>query len=258
MMTGADGSTTAGGARGRWPRIPAQADPAEQRISRLIRVIAWGCRVVVGSIARVHRHDLDRLPTSGAVILAPNHASNVDPVLIGAWMTKPLGRRVHWFAKREVLDWPVLGWIGRVGGIHGIERGTADVEGFRTALKVLEAGGVLLMFAEGTRSATGELQPGKDGMATLALRSGATIVPIGLAGTQRVWPKGGRPSLGHRIDVRVGEGFRPADVVPEGTDRRTAKALTTTAVMTRIAALLPPAQRGVYATPSPEATGQDG
>jgi 1-acyl-sn-glycerol-3-phosphate acyltransferase len=226
--------------------IPAVADPAEQEITGVIRTIALGCRVVVGSIARVRFEGLDRLPTSGPVILAPNHASNVDPVLVGAWMTKPLRRRIHWFAKAEVLHWPILGWIGRVGGIHGIERGTADVEGFRTALKVLEAGGVLLMFAEGTRSSSGELQEGKDGLATLALRTGATIVPIGLAGTFRVWPKGGLPRPGHSIRVRVGEPFRPADVVAPGTDRRAAKAATTAALMGRIAALLPRAQRGFY------------
>ena len=148
-------------------------------------------------------------------------------MLIGAYMTLPLGRRIHWFAKREVLEWPVVGWAGRLGGVHGIERGAADVEGFRTALKVLEAGGVLLMFAEGTRSPTGELQTAKDGMATLALRSGATIVPIGLAGTHRAWPKGTHPQVGRRVEVRVGEPFRPPTssrpaptVVPPKPSRR--------------------------------------
>ena len=245
-------------AKRRWSPFPAEADPAEQRNTWLVRTIAWGCRVVLKSFVRVGLHDLDRLPTSGPVILAPNHASNLDPVLIGAYMTLPLGRRIHWFAKREVLDWPVIGWAGRLGGVHGIERGAADVEGFRTALKVLEAGGVLLMFAEGTRSPTGELQAAKDGMATLALRSGATIVPIGLAGTHRAWPKGTHPNVGKRVEVRVGQPFRPADLIPAGTDRRAAKGLTTLAIMRRIAALLPPSQRGAYAgdverVPSPPA-----
>ena len=59
--------------------------------------------------------------------------------------------------------------------------------------------------------------------------------------------KGTRPQVGRRVEVRVGEPFRPADLVPPGTDRRAAKALTTLAIMRRIASLLPPAQRGAYA-----------
>lgn len=227
--------------------IPTEADPAEQRITLLIRLIAVGARFVARAIARVSVEGLENLPPQGPVILAPNHASNADPVVVGAWATPALGRRIHWFAKREVLEWPVIGWVGRLGGIHGIQRGAADVEGFRTAMKVLEAGGVLLVFPEGTRSATGALQDAKDGLATLAIRSGAAIVPIGITGSHRVWPKGGRPRLGHRVRVRFGEPFRPPDVLPEGTDRRAAKGLVTQTLMRRIAALLPPSQRGTYA-----------
>jgi 1-acyl-sn-glycerol-3-phosphate acyltransferase len=230
-----------------WP-VPDEADPAEQQITGLIRLFALGARVVARAIARVRVEGLEHLPTSGPLILAPNHASNADPVVVGAWLTPRLGRRIHWFAKKEVLDWPVLGWIGRAGGVHGIERGAADVEGFRTAMKVLEAGGVLLVFPEGTRSPNGELQEAKDGLATLAIRSGAAILPIGLAGSLRVWPKGSRPHIGHRITMRIGKPFRPADVLEEGIDRRAAKALVTREVMGRIAAQLPASQRGVYAS----------
>ena len=234
-------------ARRRWSPIPAEADPAEQRITWLIRLIAFGARLVASALARVRVEGLEHLPRTGPLILAPNHASNADPVVVGAWLTGALGRRIHWFAKREVLAWPVIGQVGRLGGVHGIDRGAADVEGFRTAMKVLDAGGVLLVFAEGTRSPTGELQEAKDGLATLALRSNAAIVPIGIAGSHRVWPKGGRPRLGHRITMRVGEAFHPADALPEGADRRAAKGVVTTALLRRIAALLPPSQRGVYA-----------
>lgn len=230
----------------RWSLIPAEADPADHRITLLIRVIAFGARVLARAIAPVRVEGLDRLPATGPVIIAPNHASNADPVVVGAWLTPALRRRIHWFAKREVLRWPVLGWVGRLGGIHGIERGAADVEGFRTAMKVLEAGGVLLVFPEGTRSPTGDLQEAKDGLATLAIRSGATIVPIGISGSHHVWPKGGRPRIGQRIRMRIGEPFRPDDVLPAGTDRRSAKGIVTGALMRRIAGLLPASQRGMY------------
>jgi 1-acyl-sn-glycerol-3-phosphate acyltransferase len=228
-----------------WP-VPDEADPTEQRITALIRVFAFGARIVARAVARVSIEGLEHLPTSGPLILAPNHASNADPVVVGAWLTPRLGRRIHWFSKREVLEWPVLGWVARSGGVHGIERGAADVEGFRTAMKVLEAGGVLLVFPEGTRSPTGALQEAKDGVATLAIRSGAAILPIGIAGSHRVWPKGSRPRIGHQLTMRIGESFHPDEVIPAGTDKRAAKALVTRTMMGRIAALLPPSQRGVY------------
>ncbi len=81
----------------------------------------------------------------------------------------------------------------------------------------------------------------------------APIVPIGIGGSNGVWPRGQKiPHPGGRVTVRVGRPFRVADVLPPGTDRRTAKGLATDVIMRRIAELLPPQQRGVYGTPSTE------
>jgi 1-acyl-sn-glycerol-3-phosphate acyltransferase len=169
-------------------------------------------------------------------------------VIVGAWLTPRIGRRIHWLGKREMFEWPVVGWIARNGGVVPVDRGSADVEAFRMATRVLEAGGVLMVFPEGTRSPNGELQAPKDGLAMLALRTGATIVPIGVSNTDRVWPKGHRlPHPGGHATMRVGEPFRLADVLPPGIDRRAAKPLATTMIMRRIAALLDPRHRGAYA-----------
>jgi len=115
------------------------------------------------------------------------------------------------------------------------------------ASRVLDAGHVLMVFPEGTRSPTGELQTAKDGLAMLALRTGATIVPIGVSNTDRVWPKGRKiPRIGGHATMRIGEPFKIADLLPPGTDRKTAKTLATTLIMGRIAALLDPRHRGPY------------
>jgi 1-acyl-sn-glycerol-3-phosphate acyltransferase len=103
------------------------------------------------------------------------------------------------------------------------------------------------VFPEGTRSPDGSLQEAQDGVAVLAMRTGAPIVPLGIAGSNGVWPKGQKlPHPGGHVTVRVGRPFRPLELLPEGTDRRTGKGLVTTMIMERIAALLPPSQRGVY------------
>jgi 1-acyl-sn-glycerol-3-phosphate acyltransferase len=221
----------------------------ENSVTPLIQAVALASRLVSRSVTRVRvEGDLDAIPRDGQVILAANHISNADPVIIGAWLTPRLGRRIHWLGKREMFDWPVVGWMARNGGVVPVDRGGADVEAFRTAARVLEAGGLMMVFPEGTRSPTGELQPPKDGLALLALRTGATIVPIGVSNTDRVWPKGRKiPRLGGHATMRVGEPFKLADLLPPEIDRKSAKRLATTLIMRRIAALLDPRHRGPYA-----------
>jgi 1-acyl-sn-glycerol-3-phosphate acyltransferase len=220
----------------------------EGRISPLIAVVAFGARLVSRAVTRVRvEGDLAAIPREGPVILAANHISNADPVLVGAWLTPALGRRIHWLGKKEMFDWPVVGWMARNGGVLPVDRGAADVEAFRMASRVLDAGHVLMVFPEGTRSPTGQLQQPKDGLAMLALRTGATIVPIGVSNTDRVWPKGRKiPRIGGHATMRVGEPFKLADLLPPGTDRKSAKRLATTLIMRRIAALLDPRHRGAY------------
>jgi 1-acyl-sn-glycerol-3-phosphate acyltransferase len=120
------------------------------------------------------------------------------------------------------------------------------------AERILDEGHILMIFPEGTRSPTGELQKPKDGLAMLALRTGAPVIPIGIADTDKVWPRGRLlPRPGGHATMRVGRPFRPADELPEGLDRKAAKAAATDLIMRRIAAELPPRQRGIYGEARP-------
>ncbi len=254
-----DGRSAAGLARRSQPRTPREAlrptssgrcsstttrpcSSAWSRSWRASRPAAFG---------NVHVEGLEHIPRTGPVILAINHISNADAFVTGSWITPALrNRRIHWLGKQELFDWPVFGWVAARGGVHPVDRSTADIEAFRLATRILEAGYVLLIFPEGTRSPNGELQEAKDGLAMLALRTDAAIVPIGINGSDRVWPKGQKvphPIPRRTVTVRVGSPFRAADVVPAGADRKAAKAIATTAIMGRIAALLEPRHRGVYA-----------
>jgi 1-acyl-sn-glycerol-3-phosphate acyltransferase len=226
--------------------------PVDSSTTPLIRTMAFGARIFARAMTRVRIEGaVDEIPRDGPVIIASNHASNFDAVVLGAWLTPTLGRRIHWLGKKELFAWPVVGWMARNGGVHPVDRDTADVEAFRLASRILEEGNILFVFPEGTRSADGALQAARDGVAVLALRSGAPIVPIGIGGSNGVWPRGQNvPHPGGRITVRVGRPFRLADELPSGTDRRTAKGLATGIIMRRIAELLPPGQRGVYASPA--------
>jgi 1-acyl-sn-glycerol-3-phosphate acyltransferase len=226
----------------------AAPEPIEDSITPLISTLTFGGRIFARAMTRIHVEGaIDEIPHEGPVILAANHASNLDAVVLGSWLMPKLGRRIHWLGKKELFDWPLVGWAAANGGVHPVDRGAADVEAFRLARRILDEGHILFVFPEGTRSPDGRLQEAQNGVAVLAIRTGAPIVPLGIAGSNRVWPKGQKlPHPGGHVTARVGRAFRPADELPPGTDRRTAKPLVTRMIMERIAALLPPSQRGVY------------
>lgn len=218
----------------------------------LIRFGSLVLRTIARLIVRIRvEGDLSAIPESGPLIIAANHASSADPVLIGAFLNGRLHRPLNWLGKRELVETPVIGWFMRQAGIHPVDRATADVEAFRTAMRILESGNILTVFPEGTRSRDGALQEVREGVAVLALRSGAPVLPVGVADSDHVWRKGSMlPTPGRSVTVRYGRPFVVADELPggvTGANRRQAKEAATRLIMARIAELLPPRQRGVYA-----------
>lgn len=207
-----------------------------------------GMRGILAGMTRVRVEGaIDQIPRQGPVIIAANHASNLDVPVLGSSLMHKTGRRWQWLGKRELFDWPIVGVIARHGGVHAVDRSTADVEAYRLAKRILDEGHVLFVFPEGTRSRDGRLQEARDGVAVLALRTGAPIVPVGITGSFARWPRGQKlPHPGGHVTVRVGSPFRLADALPAGLDRRAATPLATELIMRRIAALVPPAQRGRY------------
>src|SRR4029453_4507255 len=200
--------------------------PIESSITPLLRVVTFGGRVFPPAMTRGRiQGAIAEVPEGGPLSLAAHHASNPDGVVLGAWLIPKLGRRIHWLGKKELFDWPIVGWVATNGGVHPVDRGTADIEAFRLARRILEEGHVLFVFPEGTRSPDGSLQQAHDGVASLALRPGAPLVPLGIAGSNQVWPRGHKiPHPGGHVTVRIGRPFRPADVLPATTDHRSAKA----------------------------------
>lgn len=225
--------------------------PIVDEISPWMSAMAALTRTGLAGLTRVRIVGaVDAIPREGPVIVAANHASNLDPVVLASTLMPKLGRRLQWLGKRELFDWPIVGWMARNGGVHAVDRSTADVEAYRLAKRILDEGHALFVFPEGTRSRDGALQEARDGASVLALRTGAPIVPVGIAGSYERWPRGQKiPHPGGRVTVRVGEPFRLADELPDGLDRKAATPLATDLIMRRIAALLPPEQRGRYGDP---------
>lgn len=225
--------------------------PVTDEITPWMRAMAGVTRAGLAGLTRVRIEGaLDEVPHEGPLIIAANHASNLDPVVLASSVMPKLGRRFQWLGKRELFDWPVVGWMARNGGVHAVDRATADVEAYRLAKRILDEGHALFVFPEGTRSRDGALQPARDGAAVLALRTGAPIVPIAIAGSYERWPRGQKiPHPGGRVTVRVGSPFRLADELPAGLDRKAATPIATDLIMRRIAELLPEPLRGPYGDP---------
>src|SRR5204863_9843616 len=147
-------------------------------------------RTIARAVLRIRFEGDELLPKTGPLIVAANHASSADPVLIGAFLNGKLGRPVNWLGKRELVEFPLTGWAFRIAGIHPVDREAAELEAFRTAMRILEAGQSLAVFPEGTRSKDGALQQVREGVGMLALRSGAPVLPVAVIDSDLAWPRG--------------------------------------------------------------------
>ena len=209
------------------------------------RPVGFLISILLRVLGGVRSVGLENLPRSGAVILVANHYTLADPLVAAFATCWRIGRVVHMVSKVEVRRWPLIGWLGTQGGVIYVNRRVGDLGAQRNALAVLAAGRALLIFPEGTRSPTGALIPGRNGAALLAMRSGAPVVPLGITGTEGMfsWRAifGPRP----RATVRIGQPFTLTHR-PDGPIDRVDLVEGTTRLMREVAALLPPAQRGVY------------
>lgn len=141
------------------------------------------------------------LPESGPAIVVCNHVNYLDPFIMGVVFDRPL----HFMAKSELFENPILGWLLRKVYAFPVRRGRSDRQAIRHALKVLQEGHVLALFPEGTRSKTGALQEFQRGAAMLALRSGAPIIPMVILGGHEALAGGRKLPRRVPIKVRVGE-----------------------------------------------------
>lgn len=211
------------------------------RLERRRRILRWMIdRIAFRVLARVDSVEgVANLPATGPAIVMINHIAFVDPVIV----LGVLPRNIVPLAKVEAYRVPVFGlfpWLWEVIPVH---RGEIDRKALRSAEDVLRAGEIILVAPEGTRHPT--LQRGKEGIAFLAHRTGAPIVPVAVDGTEGfpslpILPRWRRPG----VRIRVGRPFR-FRLQPEKPDRDRLRQMTDQA-MGVLAAMLPPARRGVY------------
>jgi putative phosphoserine phosphatase / 1-acylglycerol-3-phosphate O-acyltransferase len=190
--------------------------------------------------ARFDIQGIDAIPKVGGVVVVANHRSYFDAAAL-ALVAAQLNRPVRFLAKRELFEAPVVGWaLKAIGGIP-VHRGSGDQSPLQSAEASLRAGEVVVVLAEGTiprgEAAFDPVLHGRTGAARLAAATGAPVVPIGLWGTERVWPREARlPNLigVHDVSVRVGS------PVALGFDDA---ATNTERIMSAISSLIPEEER---------------
>ena len=201
--------------------------------------------------ARFDISGVEHIPASGPAILCGNHRSYFDVAALALAISKT-GRTVRFLGKKEVFDAPIIGQIASAMGGIRVERGTGSDEPLKEAVEALESGDVVAIMPEGTiPRGVAFFDPvlrGRWGAARLAAITRAPVIPVGLWGTEKVWPRNARlPNIFQVVDpplvsVTVGE---PVDMKYRSADADTKK------LMKAISALLPPEGR-VKRTPTDE------
>jgi 1-acyl-sn-glycerol-3-phosphate acyltransferase len=190
-------------------------------IARVLLQLLFGLRV----------EGAEKIPREGPVIIASNHISIMDPVVMG--LACP--RVVSYMSRDDVFRYPFLSWLlPRLYAIP-VSRGAGDLGAIKAAIRTLKSGAAFGIFPEGRRSRTGAIEPFKTGTAAIALRTNAPIVPAAIIGSDKAWPLGKGPRLRRPIRVVFGD---PITLMPGKTDHQTLEEVTRQ-IEAAVTALLP-------------------
>lgn len=143
----------------------------------------------------------ERVPLSGPVILAANHASVLDPPMIGSGFN----RIVNYLARKTLMEIPVFGALLRRLNVVPVDRDGSGGAGLKAILDRLLNGGIILLFPEGTRTADGNLQTAKSGVGLTVIKSTAPVVPVRVRGTFEAFGRHMKIPMPHRVSVVYGE-----------------------------------------------------
>ena len=226
-----------------------------QKPGALYFVGRWVLQLLAKTIYRPKIYGRENVPRTGQVILASNHLSFIDSILIP--LTAP--RRVQFLAKSHYFEGHGFkGWVSRVFftsiGAVPVQRGVGQAaqEALEQSRKIIETGAAFAIYPEGTRSLDGRLYRGRTGIGWLALTTNTVVVPVGLVGTNEMQPVGSHIPRIRPVTVRFGT---PLDLSHYGSAQSgKARRQATDEIMAAIQALTGQEEAGVYNESPPAST----
>lgn len=220
-----------------------------ERTKPIFRFVRWLFKCYFATHGGLTAIGSEKVPAEGGLILAPVHMSHLDaPALACGMMQRSCGA----MSKEGLFKVPIIGRVVAAMGAEPIKKGEGDVDAIKKMIGLIESGRAMIIFAEGTRSDGITMLPLKQGVAMLAKKTGAPVVPIGIAGTQRLLPiKASTVERKRRQHVTViyGDPFRYEDVA-KGKNEKENRQLFLQALQSKLLALteeagiplLPPAE----------------
>jgi 1-acyl-sn-glycerol-3-phosphate acyltransferase len=177
--------------------------------------IGWSLfRLLYATYFRWRVCNPERVPPAGPVILASNHASFLDPPLVGAG----LQRDIHYLARESLFRFPGIGALLRSCQAVPVDRDGGGARGLKAILDRLRAGGAIILFPEGTRTTDGRLQPARSGIGLTVIKSTAPVIPVRVFGTYEAYGRHRIIPRPHRVTVKYG---RPMDFARLRAEART-------------------------------------
>ena len=167
--------------------------------------IAWTCfRVMYATYFRWRVFGAENVPSSGGVILASNHASFLDPPLVGSG----LRRDINYLGRESLFRYPGIGALLRSWNSVPVDRDGGGAKGLKIILGRLLAGGGIILFPEGTRTRDGRLQPARSGIGLIVIKSQAPVVPVRTFGTFEAYGRNQKFPRPKKVAVKYGEPMR--------------------------------------------------
>jgi 1-acyl-sn-glycerol-3-phosphate acyltransferase len=173
------------------------------RFYRFCRRVVWAPMKMLTRVRFLDAPDISR--REGGLLIAANHQSFLDPLLVGMALEEP----ICYLARRSLFRTPGFGRLLHALGAHPITRGAVDSRGIRTVLRLLRDGEAVLMFPEGTRTRDGTLGRFRRGVASLATRCNVPVLPVAIEGAYDAWPRTRALPRPARVGVAFGDTIRP-------------------------------------------------
>jgi len=202
-------------------------------VSTIVYGILWIlCRSLSHLFLRYQTNGVKNIPRTGGILLAANHASYADIPLLGCGVR----RRLFYLGRANLFTHPVTSWMLQSLGWIPLKPERWDRKAFQEAVDLLNAGNVVVIFPEGTRTPDGTLQPGKLGMGMIVAESQCSVIPVYLDGTYQVLPMNALWLRLHPVTVNFG---KPIDFIEDikNLERKELYKHITQTVMDRIADL---------------------